>query len=158
MPWATTPNGDLLVGLLLEKRLNMGGDVLCVIGGFVKPDESHQKAAEREEEEEASIQSNDGPLAGVPINSNRLYFQANPQKDEGVHSYHVQVPFTDLTPANKHPNWYTHSRWQPKNGAELVFMPIEEAAQICPDALAYPAMLRIALEQREKSRNVLAQH
>jgi|GEM_PF-2421442 len=154
-PWSVSPEGQLLIGILTENRQNMGGAVDCVIGGFKKPDETHQVTANREQEAEAGIIESAGELPGVPVNSNRLYFQADHRKGEGVHSFQVPVPFTDLVQLVDQPGCFVHKSWQPKPGTPLIFKPIEQAAQDCPDVLAYPGMLRVLLKLLEENRGSL---
>lgn len=95
VPYARTPEGELLVGLLLEKRANMGGEpVWCAIGGFVDPGESHDKAQAREANEETGLDSAKAEeLAGMNTNANRAFFVADANAGEGVHAYGLSLPF-----------------------------------------------------------------
>ena len=69
LPYTYDENGNLLIGLILENRANMGGEVLCVIGGFVDPQETHYQAQVRESQEEAGVDTALArELEGLPFN------------------------------------------------------------------------------------------
>lgn len=95
VPYTRRPDGELFVGLLLEKRANMGdGPVWCAIGGFVDPDESHDKAQAREALEESGLDTAKAKeLAGVATNANRAFFVADVSAGEGVRAYSLFLPF-----------------------------------------------------------------
>lgn len=85
-------DGKLYVGLLKESRLNMGGETLCIMGGFVDPGESHDQAQVREADEESDLKTEKAAeLPGLPMNSNRLFFVADPKKGEGIHAYALGI-------------------------------------------------------------------
>lgn len=95
VPYAHTPEGELLVGLLLEKRANMGDEpVWCAIGGFVDPGETHAQTQAREAGEESGLDATKAEeLAGMNTNSNRAFFVADANAGEGVHAYSLSLPF-----------------------------------------------------------------
>jgi len=83
------------VGLLLEKRANMGDEpVWCAIGGFVDPGESHDTAQTREAAEESGLDAAKAEeLAGMATNANRAFFVADASVGEGVRAYGLSIPF-----------------------------------------------------------------
>ncbi len=95
VPYVRTPNGELLVGLIAEKRANMGDEpVWCVIGGFVEPGETHRQAQEREALEESGLSTAKAEeLTGMATNANRMFFVADAQSGEGVRAYSLMLPF-----------------------------------------------------------------
>lgn len=95
VPYAHTPDGELLVGLLLEKRANMGDQpVWCAIGGFVDPGETHKQAQAREAGEESGLNTAKAEeLAGMATNANRAFFVADAKAGEGVHAYGLALPY-----------------------------------------------------------------
>ena len=99
LPFTRMPDGQLLVGLLQENRPNMGAKpVWCVIGGFltVVSGETHDEAQVREAGEEAGLDSSKAfKLPGLPGNSNRLFFVADPSRDEGIHAYALELAWAD---------------------------------------------------------------
>jgi hypothetical protein len=66
----------LLVGLLLEYRPNMGGEVLCVIGGFTNPTETLVAAQQREAKGEAGL-SGEAKSIGDLMVTDRLFWDAS---------------------------------------------------------------------------------
>lgn len=51
-------NDELYVGVIKQMRPNMGGEVYCAIGGFLKSGETHFEAATRETLEELGFDPN----------------------------------------------------------------------------------------------------
>jgi ADP-ribose pyrophosphatase YjhB (NUDIX family) len=140
LPWCKDTNGDILIGLRLEDRKNMGGEALCIIGGFKEPEETHRQAQERELAEEAGLSStNATPELGLPACSNRLFFVANPHKGEGVHGWHLQIPFEWLELSHDKQHYRLKTGVQDANlpKPELIhFYPWREAVKHTADALA----------------------
>lgn len=87
IPYAWTPEGELRVGLVLEERPNMSAQpVLCAIGGFIDSGETHDQAQIREAREETGLDAQRSTkLEGLPANSNRFFFVANPYAGEGMY-------------------------------------------------------------------------
>jgi ADP-ribose pyrophosphatase YjhB (NUDIX family) len=147
LPYAVSPNGELLVGLLKENRANMGGHVFCIMGGFVNPSESHADAQKREGTEESGLDTAHAePLPGLGINSNRLFFVAD-AATEGVKAYSLHIPFTWLQTAN---NCFKlkpdNTCLDPKKSENLCFFPWAEAAYMTADAFAHAAILKLLIK------------
>ncbi len=135
-------DGQLLVGVILEDRKNMAGKQWCAIGGLVDPGESHFDAALREALEESGLLMRPELLPGLPTNSNRLFFVADPSADEGVHAYAVEVPFAALELEDG--GFYAIKADLPaelrgkifqKSSGHVRFMTWKEAINRSPDAL-----------------------
>ena len=99
IPWVRTKEGDILIGLIAENRPNIDEKpVWCAIGGHVNAGESAAQAEAREREEEAAIEKSikAKPIAGLPINPNRLFFITGPFKNDGVKAFGLELPFSLL--------------------------------------------------------------
>lgn len=151
LPYVFDEHGQLFVALILENRQNMGGERWCVIGGFKDPDETHATAQAREAREEAAIDTTRARLlSGLPANSNRLFFVADPLADEGVHAYAVEFSRRDLESDQRTPGWYTlkpHAQSRINKGDRYVrLMPWREAAKLCADVLGRGAIAQLLAE------------
>lgn len=147
IPYAYTPQGELLVGLLLEKRANMGDEpVWCAIGGFIDPGETHKQAQVREANEESGFNTmKTDELTGLRTNPNRAFFIADANANEGVHAYGLALPFDQLKSDG---GW----NWKLKDTALLTsfkkannvrFFRWREAILRSPDALARSAIAQL---------------
>lgn len=146
IPYTTTPDGELLVGLLLERRVKMGDrPVWCVIGGFIDPGETYKQAQRREAAEESGLDTAEAKeFAGPPSNSNRGFFVADADAGEGVHAYGSLISFNDLEADG--PNWKikdTALLKGFKKAEEVRFFRWREAVRISPDALARAAIAQL---------------
>lgn len=146
VPYVRTPDGELLVGLLLEKRTNMGDEpVWCVIGGFVDPGESHDTTQAREVAKESGLDAAKAEkLAGMNTNANRAFFVADANAGEGVHAYGLPLSF----------NWLEldGDSYKLKDAALLAgfkkagdvrLFPWRKAIERSPDALARSAIAQL---------------
>ncbi|MBU2632330.1 NUDIX domain-containing protein [Patescibacteria group bacterium] len=88
-------DGELYVGANSQKRSLTGRFVAEVPRGFSLPQETHEETAMREFQEETGVirplAERVEPLAGKPINPNTAFFQANPNKGEGVRLFGVKI-------------------------------------------------------------------
>jgi ADP-ribose pyrophosphatase YjhB (NUDIX family) len=148
LPYSINENGELYVGLLPEKRPNMGGIYPCVIGGFLKPGESHAAAQSREADEEAGLNLQAEALHGVPTNSNRAFFVTDLQAGEGVNAFGMRIPFELLSEAENGSMCLKTDTSLPgyAKSASVIFLPWKEAARLTPDSLARSAMLLLVAE------------
>lgn len=89
--------GRLFVGSLLQHRANMGGQVVCAIGGFRNQNETHREAADREYLQESRLPSGAFVELPNPGNPNRAYFVTD-EDGEGIHFYALQIPEEYLIP------------------------------------------------------------
>lgn len=146
IPYAHTPEGELLVALIKEQRANMGEEaVWCVIGGFIDPGETHRQAQAREAAEEAGIRTTSArQLPGLCTNANRAFFVADAAAGEGVHAYGFEFPFNLLEVEG--------SNYKLKDSALIVgikkpddlrFFPWRNAIISTPDALARSAIAQL---------------
>lgn len=151
IPYCKTTEGELLVGFILENRSNMGGKRWCAIGGFKEPGETPLEAAVREAFEEAGVDFGANMIRlegmpGLPGNANRLFFIANPDEDEGVHAYGLEVPVSLL---QKSEDGYRFREGKigaalmPKGDRGVLFMPWRDAVQKSADCLAGFAVARL---------------
>ncbi|HBW73989.1 MAG: hypothetical protein UX10_C0001G0026 [Candidatus Magasanikbacteria bacterium GW2011_GWA2_45_39] len=143
--YAYTPYDELIVGLLLEKRANMGDvPVWCAIGGFIDPCETHELAQVREADEEAGLGSlRVKEFTGMRTNSNRAFFVADASEGEGVHAYGMEVPFEWLTPDGKTFRFQDTNHFNHKKASAVRFFPWREAINRSPDALARSAIAQL---------------
>lgn len=148
LPYTKMHSGILLVGLIEENRPNMGGAALCIIGGFINPGEKHEDAQVREAAHEAGLNSAEAAkLEGLPINSNRAFFVADPARDEGVHAYAIEIPVEYVVAGGPtDPLRYQipeEVKAQFGKIANVQLFPVNVAIRMTADALALAAIARL---------------
>lgn len=137
---------DLFIGLIKENRFNLGGDCWCVIGGFKDINETNDAAQAREASEETGLDTKKAKLMdGLPFVSNRNYFFADPKKDEGIHPYAHEIPFSDLEPAED--GWMKprHPNKEIKGYENVRFIPWSEAILLSSDGIALAGIARLII-------------
>lgn len=153
LPYAIAANGRLLIGLLPERRANLGeGESLNIIGGYVDPGETNTQTQRREAEEEAGLGNFEGREArGVPVSNQRSHNVADWLKDEGcVHIYYIRVPLDRVFAAND--GTYriaplpSDDPERMKKIFSTVLMPFRQAVEATPDPLAGTAIARLVAE------------
>lgn len=145
-------NGNLLVGLIREKRANMGNaPVWCIMGGFVKHGESHEQAQQREAAQEGDINTSAAQiLRGVPTNPNRAFFVADVEQAEGVHAYALQVPleWLEAEEGSDFLRFKSHVLLSGTKGtSDVRFMPWKQAVLCSADSLARSAIAQLLTEE-----------
>lgn len=145
VPYARTPEGELLVGLLLEKRANMGDEpVWCVIGGFLNKGETHQQALVRETAEESGLDAaKASELHGLRSNSNRAFFVAD-AKNEGVLAGGLMLSYDELEADGR--NWKLKDAALLagfKKAGDVRFFRWRDAIRVTADALARSAIAQL---------------
>lgn len=151
LPYARTPDGQLLVALIGERRANIAtadGIAWCIVGGFVDPGETHQQAAVRELDEETLQKPVSAEeLPGVPGNSNRLFFVTDVTKGEGVRAWGMHVPFDRLEADPEADGCYrfrSNANVKLAKPADTVrFFPWKQAVKMTPDQLARAAIAQL---------------
>lgn len=147
IPWARGENGQVLVGMALENRPNLGkAPVWCAIGGFIDPGETRDQAQVREAAEESGLDTSGAKgLPGTGVVADRLYYVADVGKGEGVHIYEHELRMDQLEPAGE-------NVWRPKPGmlhhkkeSLTRFFPIGQAALMTGDSYMLAAILRLAV-------------
>lgn len=106
IPFAFTPAGEILLGLALEERQNLGGATWCGIGGFAKPGQSHAGAQKQTMCQKTYICSEEAfPLEGEPGTSNRQFFVVDIKNGKGLHWFALEIPYEDLEYDKNEDNW-----------------------------------------------------
>lgn len=150
LPYTYTLDGELLVGLLLEKRPNMGDQpVWCAIGGFVDPGESHEQAQVREADEESGLSTAQAKeFPSMANNSNRGFFVADAGAHEGVHAYGLLMPFDWLEEEGGGNSWKLklNTHLDHKKAGDVRFFRWRDAIRQCPDSLARAAIAQLLAE------------
>lgn len=150
--WSRDSNERLLIGLVLEKRPNLGPEpVWCIAGGNLELGESHKEAQIRELHEETGFDTSMAKeLPGLPFVEDRVLYVADAKKGEGNHAYSLEVSLDMLEKDER------EAVWKPKLGlikhkaeSEIRFFPWREAARMSPDALALAAISRLLAEISE---------
>jgi len=146
LPYAHTPEGRLLVGVLLEKRANMGDEpVWCAIGGFVEPDEMHQRVQAREAGEEAGLDAAKATeLPGMATNANRAFFVADASAGEGMHAYGLSLPFEWLKADGESYKLKDATMLSGfKKASDVQFFQWRETIRVTADAMARSAIAQL---------------
>jgi len=88
----TIRDGELYVGLILQRRPNQGGEVWNAPRGFLDPGETREAGAARELNEETGFEHSAAlvTLPGEPGNPNSTFFETW-ATDEGVTFHAVQI-------------------------------------------------------------------
>ncbi|MDX9970762.1 MAG: NUDIX domain-containing protein [Candidatus Gracilibacteria bacterium] len=146
IPFTKSPDGELLIALIKENRANMGGSRWCAIGGYLTPGDTHQKTAERETEEEAGlVVSKPVSLPGLPGCINRATQVANPDEDEGVHGFAIEIPWGLIEKTEEGykmaPGTISHKR-----ESEMRFFHWKDAIRLTADMLARGAISQLLAE------------
>ena len=146
LPFTRMSDGTVLIGLIPEKRPNMGGEELCIVGGFVSPGESHDDAQTRVAENEAGLKTTCATeLPGWPFDCNRLFFVADSAKGEGLHAYCLEIP-EEYVVHGEDGFYYDipdEDRGRFGKIANVVLMPIHCAIRATPDGIALAAIARL---------------
>lgn len=144
--------GNLLVGLIREKRANMGDALVwCIMGGFVKQDESHEQAQQREAAQEGDINTAAAQmLPGVHTNPNRAFFVADVEQGEGVHAYALQIPleWLEAEEGSEFLRFKSNVLLSGTKGtSDVRFMPWKQAVRCSADSLARSAIAQLLTEE-----------
>jgi 8-oxo-dGTP pyrophosphatase MutT (NUDIX family) len=145
LPFVRNPQGEILVGLLLEDRPNMGGLRWCAVGGFIDPNETHMETGLRETMEETGMAVPPiFELDGMAMNPNRQFFDADPEKGEGVRTFGMELPADWMVP-NGDGSFRIKEGIQVgvKNPERLAFFPVRDAIRKTGDALALGALAKL---------------
>lgn len=147
IPYARN-KGELFIGLVNENRPNISHDpVLCAIGGFLDPKETHESAQRREASEEVGINTLKArKLTGVPTCPDRGFFVCNVDKDEGVHSYALEIPFEWLAPQGNGFTLNPEHLLGVKRESDVIFYHWRTAIALTPDGLARAAIAQLLSE------------
>lgn len=147
VPYARTPDGELLVALLRESRANMGDEpVWDLIGGFIDPGETHAEAQVREAEEETGLDTvRAHELPGLPAAANRAYWVADAKAGEGLHVWGIEVPFSHLEVDETFGGYKLKSSIgiEERKAAHVRFFPWREAVKCTPCALTRAAIAQL---------------
>jgi hypothetical protein len=146
LPYTVMDGDALYVGLIKENRPNMGGEQLCIVGGFIAPGETHAAAQVRGADEEAGLNSASAvELPGLPFCSNRLFFVADPAKGEGMHAYALEIPKVFVVNGDNGLRYDIPEELRPKFGkiVNVTLLPVFCAIQATADALALAAIARL---------------
>lgn len=155
LPFTYTPEGEILVGLFLERRPNLSSKpVLCVMGGFVESGESCEKAQRRESDEEGGMETGEAKkVDGVGSVPDRLLYECDVNNGGGVSCYLLRIAYEDLGFPNNTAAHYrilieSSAYHLPKRKPEftLVFLPWRQAVKESPDALARAAIAQLLSE------------
>ncbi len=159
LPFAWSPQGELLVGLLLEDRPNMGGEVWCIAGGFVAPGESHADAQVRRVGDETGLDTARAfRLEGLGTNANRAFFVAD-AATEGVIADGLERPYGWLAPdadggrLKSAPSAATEAGVNLGKAGNVRFFPWEDAVLATADGLARSAIAQLLAGLKKGGRN-----
>lgn len=148
--YAWSPEGELLIGLLEKKRLNLSQyPILEAMGGMVDPGESYEESRQRESQEEGGIPLRAAELPGM-ASWNRLYNFADLDEEEGgVKRYALEVPFSFLHQEGEGYRFNDYVVEEKSFKKDIFFLPWKQAART-PDAIASSGiLLLIALLEEE---------
>lgn len=148
LPYAKR-NGQFWVGVLPEKRVNLGGTYLCAIGGFKRPSESHKGAAVRETAAEAGATVEPVLLPGLPAVMDRNYSEASPASGTGcIQAYTVlvdgdrlQAVAPDRSASEAAPQFF----WVHPDWPNVVFVCWKEAVMKSPDLIVRAAIAQLLI-------------
>lgn len=154
LPYCLTPDGDLLIGLIKELRLNISDKpAYNAIGGQREPGETKEKAVIRETQEEAGVEANDARiLQGMPSVQDRLLFSDDIDGGQGTATFAVEIPFNSLKPAGTDDDgdtYYVHKDDLPEDReADIHFLAWRSAIWQTPDAVTRAGIAQLLAEVR----------
>lgn len=144
VPYAFTPDNELLVALVREARANIeGGAMFNAIGGFVKPNEAVEEAQTRASEAETGLVREAEMLSGPHSVADRAFFVSNPETGQGCNRvFGMELPFAELIPAEGG-GYAVASLGDFKKADDVRFFPWREAVQKTPDGIARAAIAQL---------------
>lgn len=165
IPYSFTNDGQLLVGLIQEKRPNLVSDaientmVFDAVGGMVDPGESHEQASSRETVEEAGFTVKLEELPGFTT-WNRLYNYCELDTGRGVlKRYVMEIPFAELVRRESGEGYVfgpgalaKYKLNKTKEMPALVFFDWVRAAEITPDLIAHGGFIGLLAKLRREGR------
>lgn len=156
VPYAFTPENELLVALVREARANIeGGALFNAIGGFVKPNETVEDAQVRASEAETGLLREAEMLPGPHSVADRAFFVSNPDTGQGCNRvFGMQIPFAELVPAEEG-GYAVASLGDFKKADDVRFFPWREAVQRTPDGIARAAIAQLLAAKLPKEGSAI---
>lgn len=146
-------NGQLYFGLVKETRQNLFSEpVLCIIGGFIEPNQTPEQAQAAEADEEGSLDTTKArELKGLPTVPNRLFNVCDLSQREGDHTFAIELLPSMLEPDQNDESVFVYRLKGSelpglKNRSNVVFLPWRMAVRATPDAIAHSAMVKLLAE------------
>jgi ADP-ribose pyrophosphatase YjhB (NUDIX family) len=156
VPYAFTPENELLVALVREARANIeGGALFNAIGGFVKPNEAVEEAQVRASEAETGLLREAEMLPGPHSVADRAFFVSNPDTGQGCNRvFGMQIPFAELVLAEEG-GYAVASLGDFKKADDVRFFPWREAVQRTPDGIARAAIAQLLAAKLPKEGSAI---
>ena len=155
---------DPVMGLVPENRPNMGGEVLCIAGGFKNAGESAVNAEARERLQEAGLPGEAVQIEALGINCNRAFWITTPATGDRVSA--LELPAAVLSAADDSDadvsSWRISDDCLPgddsdaKKAGAVRFFRLCDLASVTQDALALSGAMHLLSYLASTGRLTLA--
>lgn len=156
LPVCVLPSGQKVVGMIVEKRANMGEDPsLCALGGVAGIQEEKTACTlqiEKSEEKVGINSSGAEKYGGLPATCNRLFSVCDPRtRTNGNRFYRLEIPPEALELADDGFYQLTPEVSMGGKSSQLRFIPIEQVPELTGDMFLWAACFLEMLREKNQS-------